>query len=234
MATAMATAFVAGATGFVGRAAVKALAGHGARVIAHVRPDSSRLAEWQGRFAAQGAAVDATPWEPAAMAATLTRLVPTHVFCLIGTTRARAKDEKLEGDRYMAIDYGLCKLLVDAAVASGVRPRFVLLSSVGVGPGAKSAYMRAHWLAEEAVRGSGLPWLIGRPSFIAGPGRDDVRPAERAGAVVSDGLLAVAGLIAPRVRAQYRSTTPDVLAGALARHALGTGPDRVLEGDDLR
>ena len=228
------TAFVTGATGFVGRAVVPALIAEGARVVAHVRPDSSRLAEWRERFAAQGAEVDATPWETAAMTATLTRLAPTHVYFLIGTTRARAGKEGIGGDAYQAIDYGLCKILVDAAVACGARPRVVLLSSVGVGADARAPYLRAHWMSEEAVRSSGLPWRIARPSFIAGPGRDDARPAERIGAAVSDGVLAVAGLVAPRMRARFRSTTPEILGGALARHGLAAGPDRVLEGDDLR
>jgi uncharacterized protein YbjT (DUF2867 family) len=230
----VATAFVTGATGFVGRAVVPALRAEGARVLAHVRPDSSRLAEWRERFAAQGAEVDATPWEADAMAATLRRIAPTHVYFLIGTTRSRAAQEGIAGDRYQAIDYGLCRILVDAAVASGARPRFVLLSSVGVSATASAAYLKAHWMSEEAVRGSGLPWLIARPSFIAGPGRDDARPAERVGAVIGDGLLAVAGLVAPRVRARYRSTTPEILGGVLARQGLAGGPDRILEGDDLR
>jgi uncharacterized protein YbjT (DUF2867 family) len=228
------TAFVTGATGFVGRAVVPALVAEGARAVAHVRPDSSRLEEWRERFAAQGAEVDATPWETAAMTATLTALAPTHVYFLIGTTRARAGREGISGDRYQAIDYGLCKILVDAAEACGSRPRFVLLSSVGVSADAKAPYLRAHWMSEQAVRGSGLPWLIARPSFIAGPGRDDARPAERLGAVVSDGVLAVAGLVAPRMRARFRSTTPEILGAALVRHGLAAGPDRVLEGDDLR
>ena len=230
----MPTAFVTGATGFVGRAVVPALRAQGARVVAHVRPDSSRLAEWRERFAAQGAEVDATPWDAAAMTATLRALAPTHVYFLIGTTRARAGREGIAGDRYQAIDYGLCKILIEASVACGSRPRFVLLSSVGVSAETKAAYLHAHWMAEEAVRGSGLPWLIARPSFITGAGRDDARPAERIGAAVGDGLLAVAGLVAPGMRAKYRSTTPEILGGVLARAGLAGGADRVLEGDELR
>jgi uncharacterized protein YbjT (DUF2867 family) len=229
-----ATAFVTGATGFVGRATVPALVAGGARTVAHVRPDSSRLAEWRQRFAALGAEVDATPWETPAMTVTLARLQPTHVYFLIGTTRSRARGEGITGDRYQAVDYGLCKILVDAAVACGSEPRFVLLSSVGVSAGASQAYLRAHWQAEELVRGSGLPWLVARPSIIAGPGRDDARPGERVGAVVADGLLAVAGLVAPTVRARFRSTTPEILGGVLARAGLGGGAGRVLEGDELR
>jgi uncharacterized protein YbjT (DUF2867 family) len=231
----MAVVFVTGATGFVGRAVVPALVGQGARVVAHVRPDSARLAEWRQRFAAMGAEVDATPWETPALTVTRATLQPSHVYFLGGTTRARARGEGLTGDRYQAVDYGLCKMLVDAAVACGSRPRVVLLSSIGVSARSSAPYLRAHWQSEELVRGSGLPWLIARPSFISGPGRDDARPAERIGAAVADGLLAVTGLVAPRLQARYRSTTPEVLGGVLARAGLrGDGGDRVLESDQLR
>ncbi len=58
-----ADAFVAGATGYTGRELVRVLAESGRKVVAHVRPDSSRLDEWRERFAALGATLDTTPWE---------------------------------------------------------------------------------------------------------------------------------------------------------------------------
>lgn len=229
------TAFVAGATGFVGRAVVPALVARGETTIAHVRPDSARLAEWRERFGAMGATVDASPWEVDALAAAMRRAAVTHVLCLIGTTRGRAKADGVAGNIYDAVDYGLTRRLVDAAVGSGAKPRFVYLSSVGASTRATSAYLKARGRAEDAVRASGLPWVIARPSVITGEGRDDERPAERAAGAVMDGVLSVAGLLgAKRLRARYRSTTPDVLAAALVRLALDGAADRVVEGDDLR
>src|SRR3954471_13568122 len=87
-----ALAFVAGATGYTGREVVRALRARGLRVIAHVRPDSARLGEWRGRFAAMEVEVDATPWNDDAMAATMERLQPDVVFALLGTTKARARE----------------------------------------------------------------------------------------------------------------------------------------------
>lgn len=229
-------AFVAGATGFVGRAVVERLRGH-ARVIAHVRPESKRLAEWRERLAAQGGEVDATPWQPEALTEALRRHRPTHLFGLLGTTRKQARAEGIAGDPYEAIDYGLTKMLIDAAVDAGGAPRFTLLSSVGVGP-RSGGYLRAHWKAEEVLRASGLPWIVARPSFITpgsgGAQRDDRRPGEKAAAVVADGALAIAGLISRRTRDRYSSTTPERLADALVRLALDGPPDRVVEGADLR
>ncbi len=229
------TAFVAGATGFVGRAVVPALVARGETTIAHVRPDSARLGEWRERFAAMGATVDASRWEQDALADAMRTAGVTHVFCLIGTTRGRAKADGVAGNIYDAVDYGLTKLLVDAAVASGTKPRFVYLSSVGASTRATSAYLKARGRAEDVVRASGLPWVIARPSVITGDGRDDERPAERAAGVMIDGVLSVAGLLgARRLRARYRSTTPDVLAAALVRLALDGAADTLAEGADLR
>ncbi len=234
-AAAAAVAFVAGATGFVGRAVVPALIARGAKVVAHVRPDTARLAEWRERFGAMGATVDTAAWDVDALAAALRAAAATHVFCLIGTTRGRAKADGVAGNIYETIDLGLTRLLVSAAAKAGGKPRFVYLSSVGASSSSSSPYLKARGRAEDVVRGGGLPWLIARPSIISGDGRDDGRPGERAAGVMADGLLAMAGMFGgKKLRARYRSTTPDTLATALVRLGLDGGADRIAEGDDLR
>lgn len=229
-------AFVAGATGYVGREVVAELRHRDLETVAHVRPESSRTGEWRQRFEALGARVDLTPWEPASMTATLAAAAPTHVFALLGTTRKRARAEAVDGDPYQAIDYGLTALLLEAARAVEPPPRFIYLSSAGVGPSARSAYLQARWRLEQELTASGLPHVIARPSFITGPDRDDSRPGERAAAAVADRALAVAGLLgAERLRDRYRSTTNTVLARALIRLALD--PDAtatIAEGAALR
>jgi NADH dehydrogenase len=228
------TAFVLGATGFVGREVVRQLAVRGTAVIAHVRPDSSSLDKWSATFLEQGAGVDTTPWDAAALAARFRATKPDQVYILIGTTRSAAKRDKVDGNIYEKVDLGLTQLAVDAARASETRPRIVYLSSVGAAKDARSAYLAARGRAEDVVRTSGLPWAIARPSFITGD-RDESRIGERSAAVVGDGLLAVARVFGgKKVRDKYRSTTPDVLASALIR--LGEAPehDRIAEGSDLR
>jgi uncharacterized protein YbjT (DUF2867 family) len=228
------TAFVLGATGFVGREVTRQLAVRGAQVIAHVRPDSRSLEEWRGKLTAMGAQVDTTAWDTAAMTATIARIKPSQIYILIGTTSHRAKADAVAGDIYEAVDYGLTKITADAAAASGVAPRLVYLSSIGANAASSSAYVRARGKAEDAVRGAGVPWVIARPAIITGE-RDETRLGEGAAAVVGDGLLAVAGLFGGRkLRDKYRSTTPDVLGSALIR--LGEAPehDRIADGDALR
>jgi uncharacterized protein YbjT (DUF2867 family) len=228
------TAFVLGATGLVGREVVRQLCARGQKPIAHVRPDSKQLADWQQRFDTLGAAVDTTPWDATALAARLRGAQPAQIYILIGTTRSRARADGVAGNIYEAIDFGLTKLTVDAAVASGLRPRIIYLSSVGADPSARSAYLAARGRAEQAVMSAGLPWVIARPSLITGE-RDDPRAGERSFAVIGDGLLAFAGALGgKKLRDKYRSTSGEILASALIR--LGEAPehDRIVDGAGLR
>ena len=235
------SAFVAGATGYTGREIVRVLCERGVATVAHVRPDSPRLAHWRSYFSELRAIVDTTAWDEAAMTATLRRLRPDCVFVAVGTTRRRMKQAVDEGADpatvgYDAVDYGLTALLLSAVVKARIRPRFIYLSATGVRPHARGAYYKARWRAEEAVRKSGLPYIIARPSFIVGPGRDERRPLETLGARLIDGALTAAGLLgAARLKARYHSTTNTALAEALVRLAFDpSAAGRLFEADELR
>ena len=228
------TAFVLGATGFVGREVVRQLCVRGTEVVAHVRSSSPSFEKSRATFTEQGATVDTTPWDAAALAARFRDVKPAQVYILIGTTKNTAKRDGVAGDIYEKVDLGLTQIAVEAARASETRPRIVYLSSVGADKGARSAYLKARGKAEEVVTSAGLPWVIARPSFITGE-RDESRIGERGAAIVGDGLLAVAGVFGgKKVRDKYRSTTPDVLASALIRYAEAAQHDVIAEGGDLR
>lgn len=228
------TAFVLGATGFVGREVVRQLCVRGTKTYAHVRPDSKQLEDWRSKFGALGAETDTTPWDVAAMAARWREVKPTQVYICIGTTRSKAKSDAIEGNIYEKVDYGLTKIAVDAARASEVSPRLVYLSSVGADPSARSPYLQWRGKAEDAVKTSGLPWVMARPSIITGK-RDESRVGEKTAGVIGDGLLAVVGVFGgKKLRDRYRSTSPDVLASALIRIAEAPEHDRIVDGADLR
>ena len=230
-------AFVAGATGYTGRAVVKTLRAKGIETVAHVRPGSSGRAESQRAFEALGATVDATPWEPEAMTATLAAHEATLVFALLGTTRRRGKEAAKRGlhETYETIDYGLSALLLGAASQSPHQPKYIYLSSMGVSAGTRNQYLAVRYRLEEELKASGLPYVIARPSFITGDDRTEARPGERVGAAVADTLLGIAGAFgAKSLEAKYQSQTAADLAAALVTLALDERPRIVAESDVLR
>ena len=172
------TAFVLGATGFVGREVVRQLCVRATPVVAHVRPDSIE-ARRTGARGSPSSARRSTHRRgmPTALAQGRDRATANELYILIGTTRGRAKADSVEGDIYEQIDYGLTKIAVAAARASAAKPRLVYLSGMGADANARGAYMRARGKAEDAVRGSGLPWVIARPAIITGRSRRVARAA---------------------------------------------------------
>ena len=233
-------AFVAGATGYTGRAVVASLIANGAEAIAHVRPDSGALEKWRDRFGTLGAEVDTTPWRENEMLATITRLRPTHIFAVLGTTKKRARNAKAAGSKspedYEAIDYGLTAMLLRAAVDSGLMPHITYLSAIGATVKSRNDYVRVRGQVQAELMVSGLPYLIAQPSFITGADRDEPRPLERHAATIADGLLkAVAAVGGGRLRDRYGSMTGSELADSLVRLALASPRGRVVaDGVALR
>jgi uncharacterized protein YbjT (DUF2867 family) len=212
--------FVAGATGYTGRAVVAALRRRGVPVIAHVRPDAVAAEEWRARFEALGAEVDLTAWEDDAMRALLAHRQPGLVFALLGTTRARAAREGIS-DAYERIDYGLTAMLLRAAWHAGNLPRFVYLSSLGAREDTRSPYLAVRGRLERELRASPLPYLIVRPSFISGGDRGERRPAERVAAIAVDAVLTAAGWLGARtMRDRFSSLTGEELAEGMVALAL--------------
>ena len=155
----MPIAFVAGATGYTGRALLHELA--------------SQPSGWRARPHARAAgkldAAEAVICDPHDVAKLTEGMRGCDaVVQMIGTVRARFA----EGD-YEKIDYGTTVALGEAARAAGV-PRLLLLSSVGAGSGLGS-YLAWKRKTERWVIGSGLEHTIVRPSFIVGEGRSAAR-----------------------------------------------------------
>ena len=216
-------AFVAGATGYTGREVVRELRAHGVAAVAHVRPDSPKLAEWEARFQAHYAVVDTTAWELNALREALERWQPTHIFALLGTTRARVQAARDRGanDSYETVDYGLTSMLLRAQLLTGRTARFVYLSSIGVSAKTRNPYLAVRWRMESELRESGLPYIIARPGFITGSDREEFRLGERALAIMSDAFLGLAGLVGARkLRARFQSLTGSQLASALVHAAV--------------
>jgi uncharacterized protein YbjT (DUF2867 family) len=232
--------FVAGATGYTGRALVAHARQRGLPTLAHVRPGSRRAAAVVPAFEAAGATVLELPWEPEPLVAALAEHRVSHVFSLLGITASGAKKEaaRTGGARptYDAVDKGLTLLLHGACAAQATPPRFVYLSSLGADRPGGSAYLKARHDVESALRAGRVPWLSVRPAIITGADRDEDRTMERLGAVVADGALGLLGRLgATTLRDRYATTTGGELARLMLRAGLAEdGPGRVVDLAELR
>jgi nucleoside-diphosphate-sugar epimerase len=229
--------FVAGATGYTGRALVQVAREAGAVVFAHIRPDSPRLAGQRAAFEAQGAQVLACPWTPDALAEALEDARPTHVFCLIGSSAGSRKEAPGLGraDSYVQVDEALSRMLMKACQARSPRPHFLYLSSLGADR-PRGAYLAARHAVETALAASGLDHSIARPSILTGDDRPEARPAELLSGRLVDGALgALAALGWESPQARLGPMTGETLARALLRLAEQAGPGRrIVEAPELR
>lgn len=148
---------VTGAAGFVGRHVVRELAGAGAKVRALVHSErGERVLDGVDCELAHGDVTDAASLADAVDGCDAV----VHLVAIIHGRAASFDRVIADGTRHV----------VEAARAAGVS-RLVHMSALGVGEQTKDTvpYYRAKWAAEEAVRGSGVPHAILRPSFVFGP-----------------------------------------------------------------
>jgi nucleoside-diphosphate-sugar epimerase len=235
----MSVLFVAGATGYTGRAVVAAGCAAGHTVVAHIRPGSPSGDRLAPELEAFGARVDRTPWDDAALTAAVVEAAPDAVFGLLGTTRAKASAAARRGEdaTYEAVDRDLTLMLLRAARACPRPPRFVYLSSLGADLPRGNRYLQARHDVEQALMAQAdLPWTIARPGFLTGPDREERRAFERVTAVVGDALMgALAAVGAPGLRDRYGSLSAADAAQGLVRVALDPAmAGRFVESPGLR
>jgi uncharacterized protein YbjT (DUF2867 family) len=150
---------VTGGTGFVGGHVVHALRAAGEEVRALVRdPRKAKRLEAWGVTLVEGDVTDS---------ASLRRAVAgcdtiVHLVALRQGRKDRFQRVMVDGTR------GLLAAAKDAGLG-----RFIHMSALGVSESTKDLvpYYRAKWDTEQLVKGSGLPYVIFRPSFVfAGDG----------------------------------------------------------------
>jgi len=151
--------FVTGATGFVGRSVVQALRAEGHAVRCLVRRGSEHdLRGLEAIERVQGDVLAPKTLEDGIAGC-------DAVVHLVGIIREQPE----RGVTFERVHVQGTLNVLSAAADAGVR-RFVHMSALGTRAGARSRYHQTKWAAEEAVRGSALPWTIFRPSIIYGRG----------------------------------------------------------------
>ena len=155
------TVGVAGGTGFVGGGIAAELHRRGHRVV--VLSHRGEAARGPLPDAIELRHVDVTTGEglPEALAG-LDALAIALAF------RNSPIEAPRRGRTFMAVDAAGTERLVAAAREAGVR-RLLYLSGAGAAADAPRHWFRAKWRAETAVRGSGIPATVIRPTWIYGP-----------------------------------------------------------------
>lgn len=153
---------VSGGTGFIGSRVAAALLAEGQHQVAVVSRRASMPIALAGRVEVRQGDVTRPETLPAAVEG-----MEVVVHCV------QFPNHPVEAPRlgrtYAAVDGQGTANLVAACRAAGVR-RVVYFSGAGVRPGRPEPWFRAKEQAEAAIHGSGLEYVILRPSWIYGPG----------------------------------------------------------------
>ncbi len=146
---------ITGGTGFVGRNTARALLDGGHEVVLLSR-GSRRVAPRQGLTAVRADVVEGRGLTEAFTGC-------DAVVHLTAVIREKGKQT------FDAVIRRGTENMVAAAKAAGVG-HIVNISAIGADPDPRFPYHCAKWLAEQAVRGSGIPFTTLRPSLIFGLG----------------------------------------------------------------
>jgi NADH dehydrogenase len=152
---------VTGGSGFIGSAVVDRLVASGDDQVVVTSRDPAGRDRWRGRVEwAQAFAGDAL-----SLGKAFTRAdVVVHAIQFPN----HPVEDPSRGRTYMDVDGRGTQVAAMAARRVGVR-RFVYLSGAGAGQNRPQPWFKAKEMAEEAIRSSGMEYLVLRPSWIYGP-----------------------------------------------------------------
>ncbi|APE29158.1 NAD-dependent epimerase/dehydratase family protein [Aurantiacibacter gangjinensis] len=134
------------------------------------------------------------------------QLRPDAVISALGTTKRTAGSD----EAFRKVDHDLVLEVARAAKAAGTR-NFVAISSVGADPYSKNTYLRVKGETEKDLKALKLPRLdIMRPGLLRGRRKNDLRPAEKVGQMLSP----LADMMLQGDKSRYRSMKDTDLADA--------------------
>jgi NADH dehydrogenase len=158
---------VVGGTGFIGRNIARALLDddHNVMVLGRNPGAVSGIPLLSGANAARGDVTD-----PSSLTGTLEGADAVVMAVTFPNYPMELPRKGLTFERYEAEG---SRHLLDEAKRAGVR-RFLFVSGAGADSKSDKSWYRAKGLAEEAIRASGIDYVIIRPSWIYGPGDKSV------------------------------------------------------------
>lgn len=155
------TVAVAGGSGFVGGGIAAELFARGHRVVILSRQGDAARGPLPDEVEVRHA--DATEAEGLVPA-----LQGVDALVIALAFKNSPIESPARGQTFEGVDAIGTEHLVAAARTAGIG-HVLYLSGAGAAPDARRHWFRAKWRAEEAVRGSGIPFTILRPTWIYGP-----------------------------------------------------------------
>ena len=206
-------ALVAGATGLVGQALVRQLAGDSAWSEVRALVRRALPADLSGPTVVP-VTVDYTRLDPPPAWA-----AADHVFCALGTTIRQAGSQ----EAFRQVDLEFPVALARGALARGAR-HFLLVSAIGAATESRVFYNRVKGEVEDTILGLGFRSVtVARPSLLLGP-REVTRLGEQ--------IAKLLGFLAPP---RWKPVEATSVARALVEAARRDLPGiRVLENRELR
>lgn len=132
--------------------------------------------------------------------------VADDVFCCIGTTKAKTKDEAL----YKKIDYGIPVAAAKLSAENGIN-NFIVISALGADAENKLFYNRVKGLMENTVLSKNIDTIyVMQPALIAGQ-----REEKRWGEYVAKGLMKLVNPLLFGALKKYKSIHPETIASAM-------------------
>jgi len=159
--------FLTGGTGFVGKGILAKLAEDGHEVVCLVRPGSEEKWRKQNQASENARVAAGDLFDPDSLSRAMAGC--DAVIHLVGIIR----EQKQKGITFPRIHVEGTRNVLQAAKKAGIR-RFVHMSALGARANATSGYHQSKYEAEQLVKGSGIPYVIFRPSVIFGPGDEFV------------------------------------------------------------
>lgn len=153
---------VVGGTGFIGAAVVRELRDRGREVAVITRNADKANASFPGLGVK---AVEADARDADQLAESLQQAEGVVVALAFDNY---PMEDPAKGRTFQDVDQKGTETVASVARSAGVG-HLVYLSGAGAAPDAKYHWFRAKWNAEEAVRNSGVPFTILRPSWVYGP-----------------------------------------------------------------
>jgi uncharacterized protein YbjT (DUF2867 family) len=196
---------IAGGSGLVGKQAAALLARSGFEVhLVSRRPSALLTQELQEHVA------PTADW-PAIVAS----IKPDTAISCLGTTIRKAGSR----DAFRAVDHDLVLAFAEASHSAGGR-HFITVSSVGAMPASSNFYLKTKSEMEQGLRKIGFGRLdIMRPSLLTGGQRDERRPGEAIGILLSP----IMDLLMFGPMQKFASTPSGKVAKAIAALARESG-----------